>query len=112
LASDLDFGVITPGAAASVLPGGPPAGGQTLGALQVDHNSDVMVSAVVPAALLHTVSGNALPVSFSCGYSTSATGALLGSASACDALGAIAHPDDGSPATTYLQVGGSIAGTD
>jgi len=112
VAENLHFGSIQPTMGSTVSPGGPPAGaGQTLGALQVDHNSDVSVSAVVPATLTHT-GGSTLPVTFSCGYSASATGALIGAAAACNTLPDVAHPDDGTPVTTFLQVGGSINGAD
>jgi len=104
--SDLDFGSIAAGSGASLTPGSSPATG-TLGVLQIDHNSDVIVSAVVPTAL--SLSGAPdMPVSFSCGYSAAASGALSGSAAACNALPNRAGNGNGTTRTSFLQVGGDI----
>ncbi|HET9948382.1 MAG TPA: hypothetical protein VFQ22_05650, partial [Longimicrobiales bacterium] len=69
--------------------------------------------ASLPAGGLTLVGGTGteptLPVTFSCGYSTAPSGALDGSAAACNALANRAGNCDGTTRTTYLQVGGSIA---
>jgi hypothetical protein len=108
--ADVDFGTIAAGAAATLTPGSAPATG-TLGVLRINHNSEVAVSATVPAALTHTTDGAAptLPVTFSCGYSAAASGALDGSAAACNSLPNRVGNGDGSTRTSYVQVGGSIA---
>jgi hypothetical protein len=107
-ADDLDFGDIVPGNGASVLPGSAPGGaGQTLGALRIEHNSDFTVSATVPANL--SLGAETLAVTFTCGYSASATGAVVGGTSDC---GSVANPGTAASASTtvtFLQVGGTIA---
>jgi hypothetical protein len=110
--SDLDFGAIPAGSAATLTPGTVPSTG-TLGVMQIDHNSEVSVSVSLPAGGL-TLSGGTglepqLPVTFSCGYSTSASGALVGSAAACNALPNRVGNGDGTNRTTYVQLGGSIS---
>ena len=106
--ADLDFGEIVPGNGASVQPGSAPSGsGQTLGALRIEHNSDFTVSATVPSYL--ALGSEQVAVSFQCGYSASASGAVIGSTSACGSMpnpGALASP---TATVTFLQVGGSIA---
>jgi len=112
--SDVDFGTIAAGSAATLTPGTPPATG-TLGVLLVNHNSDVNVSAVVPAGLtLFGGSGTepALPVTFSCGYSAAAAGALDGASAACNSLPNRTGNADGTTRTSYVQVGGSIGSAD
>jgi len=110
--SDLDFGAIAAGSSATVTPGTVPATG-SLGVLQIDHNSDVSVSVSLPTGGLTLVGGTGLepqlPVTFSCGYSTSASGALSGSAATCNALPNRAGNGNGTTRTSYLQVGGSIS---
>lgn len=106
--SDLAFGTIAAGGSASVLPGAAPGAGQTLGSLRVDHNSDVSVSVTVPAGL-SMGAAPVLPVTFSCGWSLSPTGALIGSAAACNSLPNRVGLGTGAAGTTYLQVGGSIS---
>lgn len=109
--SDVAFGQINPGASATLTPGGAVGAGQSLGVLQMDHNSDVIVSAVVPGVL--TMAGAPdLPVSFSCGYSTAASGALDGAAGGCNALANRTGNGDGSTKTSYIQMGGSILAAD
>src|SRR5262245_2385425 len=72
---DVAFGQINPGSASTLTPGAAVGSGQKLGVLKIDHNSDVIVAASVPSVL--TLSGAPdLPVSFNCGYSTAASGAL------------------------------------
>jgi hypothetical protein len=107
--SDLDFGVVTPGTGVTLTPGTVPGTG-SLGVLEVQHNSDVTVSATVPAALAN--GANTLPVTFSCGWSAAQNGALDGGAASCDAPGGRSGPANGTPVTSYLQVGGSIAAGD
>jgi len=108
---NLAFGDILPGDAATVTPGAAAGAGQSVGRLRIQHNSDVAISAVVPAAL--TLAGHPdLPVSFSCGLSATPTGALAGAAAACSALPNRAGNGDGTTRTSYLQVGGSILGSD
>jgi hypothetical protein len=109
--SDVNFGSIAAGAAATLTPGTTPATG-TLGVLRINHNSNVNVSASVPADLT-LVGGSGseptLPVTFSCGYSVAASGALSGAAAACNSLPNRAGNGDGTTRTSYVQVGGSIA---
>jgi hypothetical protein len=107
--SDLAFGSITPGDGATVAPGSAPGAGQSLGVLQIQHNSDLIVSAAVPAGL-SLAGAPDLPVSFTCGYSATANGALIGAAAACGALPNRTGSGDGSTMTTYLQMGGAILG--
>ncbi len=111
--SDMDFGNVAAGASATLTPGTTPASG-TLGVLQIDHNSDVSVSASLPSGGLSLV-GNPtapkLPVTFSCGYSTTQSGALSGSATACTSLPNNSGNGDGTTKTSYVQVGGSISST-
>jgi hypothetical protein len=113
--SDLDFGAIAAGASAALTPGVVPATG-TLGVLQIDHNSEVSVSAALPVGGLALVGGSGLeprlPVAFSCGYSATASGALQGSAAACDLMPNRLGNGNGTTRTSYLQVGGSIASGD
>lgn len=104
---DLGFGQINPGAAATLTPGGSVATGQKMGVLKIDHNSDVIVTAAVPTVLKLTGAPD-LPVSFNCGYSAAASGALSGSAAACNALPNRAGNGNGSTKTSYVQVGGAI----
>src|SRR5690606_42103741 len=88
-----------------------PGAGQAVGRLRIKHNSTVAVSAALPAGL--SLAGFPdLPVSFSCGFSDAPAGALDGAASGCDAVANRAGNGDGSMRVTYLQVGGSILGTD
>lgn len=113
--SDLDFGTMAAGDAATLTPGTTPATG-SLGGLRIDHNSEVSVSVALPTGGLTLASGSGtepkLPVSFTCGYSTTPTGALDGSASTCGALANRAGSVDGSTRTSYLQIGGSITSGD
>jgi hypothetical protein len=105
--SDLAFGSITPGDGAVVAPGAAAGAGQSLGALKLDHNSDLIVTAALPAGL--SLGGAPdLPVTFSCGYSATANGALIGAAAVCNALPNAAGSGNGSTKTTYLQMGGAI----
>lgn len=107
---NLAFGNITPGSGATVTPG---SGSGSLGVLEVLHNAELSVTASVPAALDHaTEAGATLPVTFSCGWSDSANGALTGGEQACASLGNRTGPADGTPVTSYVQVGGSIAAGD
>ncbi len=106
----LNFGTaISPaGGNVTIALGAAPTGtGQTLGSLQISHNSDFSVAATVPTTL---VSGtNSLGVSFLCGYSLTATGALT-SETAGAACTALPNRDItlGTQTTTYLQVGGTL----
>jgi hypothetical protein len=101
---DVDFGQINQGSGATLTPGGAVGAGQSLGVLQIDHNSDVVVTATVPTGL--SLSGAPdLPVSFTCGYSLAASGALDGGSSACDAMANRAGNGDGS-------IGGDILAAD
>lgn len=105
--SDLDFGSIAAGSGATLTPGAVPGTG-SLGVLQIDHNSEVIVSAVVPAFLTLAGAPN-LPVTFDCGYSAASSGALSGAAAACNALPNQAGNGDGTTRTSYIQVGGDIS---
>lgn len=109
---DLAFGTLTPGSGAVITPGSAPGGaGQQMGVLQIDHNSDLIVSAVVPAGL--SLAGFPdLPVAFSCGYSNTAAGALSGAAAGCNALPGVTYAGVGAQVTTYVQMGGTILGAD
>lgn len=107
----LNFGtaISAAGGNVTIALGAAPTGGtgQTLGSLQVSHNSDFSVAATVPTTL---VSGtNSLGVSFLCGYSLTATGALT-SETAGAACTALPNRDItlGTQTTTYLQVGGTL----
>lgn len=104
----LGFGTaIAPaGGTVTVSPGAAPSGtGQTLGSLEVAHNSDFSVTG--PASITLTSGANSMSASLSCGYSATATGALIGTAAACNALG---NRDItlGTATTTFLQVGGTL----
>lgn len=113
--SDVAFGTIAAAASALLSPGGAPGTGQTLGVLQMVHNSTVDVDVALPAGgLTHTTNGAApnLPVTFTCGYSTLAAGALDGTAVACGSLADRAANGDGTNATSFIQVGGSISSGD
>ena len=108
---DVAFGQINPGSGAALTPGAAVGAGQSLGVLKVDHNSDVIVAATVPGVL--TMGGAPdLPVSFSCGYSTAASGALDGASAACGALPNRTGNGDGSTRVSYIQIGGSILAGD
>ena len=107
-AGDLNFGDIVPGNGASVVPGSAPSGpGQALGALRIQHNSDFSVSASVPSHL--TLGAEQVAVSFTCGYSASATGAVIGSTAPCASMPNRGTAASSTTSTEYLQVGGSIA---
>lgn len=110
--ADLDFGAIAAGDAATLTPGTTPADG-SLGALRIDHNSEVSVSVALPTGGLSLVGGSGtepkLPVSFTCGYSVNPSGALDGSATNCSALANRAGSVNGSMKSSYIQIGGSIA---
>jgi hypothetical protein len=54
----------------------------------------------------------ALPVNFSCGFSSAASGVLDGAASTCPALANRSGNGDGTSRTSYIQVGGSILPAD
>jgi spore coat protein U-like protein len=105
--SDLDFGSIAAGSGATLTPGTVPATG-SLGVLQIDHNSEVIVTATVPTFLTLSGAPN-LPVTFSCGYAATPSGTLSGSAAACNALPNRAGNGDGTTRTSYIQVGGDIS---
>lgn len=105
--ADVAFGQINPGSGAALTPGGSVGAGQSLGVLKIDHNSDVIVSAAVPA-VLSMAGAPDLPVSFSCGYSVAASGALDGAAAGCNALANRTGNGDGSTKTSYIQIGGAI----
>ncbi len=113
--SDIDFGAIPAGSGSTLTPGVVPTTG-TLGVLRVDHNSDVSVSASLPTGGLSLVGGSGtepkLPVSFNCGYSSAASGALEGSSYGCDLAPNRAGNGDGTTRTSYIQVGGSISSAD
>lgn len=104
---DVAFGQINPGSGAALTPGAAVGAGQSLGVLKIDHNSDVIVSAAVPAALSMAGAPD-LPVSFSCGYSAAASGALDGASAACNALANRTGNGDGTTKTSYIQIGGAI----
>lgn len=104
---DVAFGQINPGSGAVMTPGMAVGAGQSLGVLKIDHNSDVIVAASVPSAL-SLAGAPDLPVSFSCGYSLAASGALDGAVSACDGLANRTATGDGSTTTSYIQIGGEI----
>jgi hypothetical protein len=105
--ADVAFGQINPGSGAALTPGAAVGAGQSLGVLKIDHNSDVIVSAAVPA-VLSMAGAPDLPVSFSCGYSAGATGALDGAAAGCNALANRTGNGDGSTKVSYIQIGGAI----
>lgn len=110
--ADVDFGSIAAGGAAALTPGTTPATG-TLGVLQIDHNSDVSVSVSLPSGGLSLMGGSGsepkLPVTFSCGYSTTVSGALSGAATACNAMTNRSGNGNGTTKTSYIQIGGSIS---
>jgi hypothetical protein len=108
---DVAFGQIDPGSGATLTPGGAVGAGQSLGVVKIDHNSDLIVSASVPTALALAGAPD-LPVSFTCGYATAASGALDGAGSACDAMANRAGSGDGSTKTSYIQIGGVILAAD
>jgi len=108
---DVAFGQIDPGSGASLTPGGAVGAGQSLGVVKIDHNSDVIVSASVPTVLALAGAPD-LPVSFTCGYATAASGALDGASSACDAMANRVGNGDGSTKTSYIQIGGAILAAD
>jgi len=108
---DVAFGSINPGSGATLTPGAAVGAGQSLGVLKIDHNSDVIVSAAVPAAL-SLAGAPDLPVSFSCGYSLTASGALDGAASACNAMANRTGAGTGATTTSYIQIGGAILAAD
>lgn len=108
---DVAFGQINPGSGAALTPGGSVGAGQSLGVLKIDHNSDVIVSASVPSGL--SLSGAPdLPVSFTCGYSTSASGALDSGVTGCNSMANRTGNGDGSTVTSYIQIGGAILAAD
>ena len=108
---NLNFGTaIAPNAGTvSVATGTAPSGvGQTLGAIQISHNSDFS-TAVTSASTNLTNGTDNLPVAFNCAYSTSASGAVAtGSAALCSAMPNRASATLGTTQTTYLQVGGNL----
>jgi hypothetical protein len=105
--NDVAFGSINPGSGAALTPGAAVGAGQSLGVLKIDHNSDVIVSAAVPTVL--TLAGAPdLPVSFSCGYSAAASGALDAAVAGCNALANRAGNGNGSTKTSHIQIGGAI----
>ena len=104
---DVAFGQINPGSGATLTPGASVGAGQSLGVLKIDHNSDVIVSASVPSALKLTGAPD-LPVSFSCGYSASASGSLDSGAAGCNAMANRTGNGDGTTKTSYIQIGGAI----
>lgn len=110
--ADLDFGTIAPGSGATITPGTVPTGtGQSMGALKIDFNSGASVAGPTASGL--SLSGAPdLPVTFSCGYSLTQTGALSGSATACSAVPNLTYTGTGASVTRYLQVGGSINAAD
>lgn len=108
---DVAFGQINPGSGATLTPGAAVGAGQSLGVLKVDHNSDVIVSASVPSALSMAGAPD-LPVSFSCGYATAASGALDGASASCTGLPNRTGNGDGSTKVSYIQIGGSILAGD
>jgi hypothetical protein len=105
--NDVAFGQINPGSGATLTPGGAVGAGQSLGVLKIDHNSDVIVSAAVPAALSMAGAPD-LPVSFTCGYATASSGALDGASAACNALANRTGNGNGTTKTSYVQIGGAI----
>jgi hypothetical protein len=113
--SPVAFGNIAAGAAATLTPGTTPATG-SLGVVRINHNSNVSVSASLPTGGLSLVGGSGseptLPVTFSCGYSSTAGGALEGAAAACTGLPNRTGNGNGTTRTSYVQVGGSIASGD
>ncbi len=109
-ANPLNFGTaIAPVAATVSVPvGAAPGGtGQTLGSLQISHNTTFSVSTALPANLTHT-SGATMAVSFTCAYAATATGAITGSSFPCSTVPTSAIGTYGTTQTTYLQVGGDL----
>lgn len=107
---DLAFGSILPAAGATLTPGVAAGAGQSLGRLRIQHNAAVSVSATLPTGLSMTGQPD-LPVSFTCGFSDTPTGAVLG-VTACDAIANHSSNGDGSARVSYLQVGGEILASD
>jgi hypothetical protein len=108
---NLAFGTLLPTEGTTLTPGAAPGAGQTMGLLRILHNADVSISAVVPTGL--SLGGQPdLPVSFSCGFSSTAAGALDGAAAACASLPNRNGNGDGTTRTSYLQMGGAILGAD
>lgn len=105
--ADLDFGSIPPGAGQTLTPGAAAPAGATMGVLQIDHFSNFTASSVITGM---TGPGGALAATFSCGYSTTPNGALTGGTFACATPAASPATVAGAATTTYLQVGGTIAG--
>lgn len=110
--SDLHFGQLTGGAGATIVPGTAPVGpGQTMGELEVTHNSDFSVSVTPPAALVHTTTpAQTITLIFECGYSATSGGPVT-LTQLCGSLSNPTHAGDGTTEVTYLQVGGTIATT-
>jgi hypothetical protein len=107
--ADVDFGTMIQGAGALLTPGVAPGAGTALGVLQIDHNSDVLMGVVVPATL--TGPGAPIPVTFNCGYSTTPGGGIEAPGVLdCATLGGHSITALGTDDTSYIQVGGSIAG--
>ncbi len=108
-ANPLNFGTsIAPVAATVSVPvGAAPGGtGQTLGSLQISHNTTFSVSTTLPANL--TMGTNTMAVSFTCAYAATATGAITGSSFPCSAVPVSAIGTYGTTQTDYLQVGGDL----
>lgn len=106
---NLNFGTAIPAAAATitVAPGSAPAGtGQTLGAVEIAHNSNF--STAVSGTTAMTGPGGTLTVTYNCAYSATATGAVIGSTTACGSMANRAVTTPGTTQTTYLQVGGAL----
>ena len=109
--ANLNFGTgISPTAGSGVIgTGAAPSGtGQTLGAISISHNSNFSTTVTGAPTTLDN-GANTLSVSFSCAYSTSASGAIVsGSGAACASMGNRTVTTPGTTETTFLQVGGTL----
>jgi hypothetical protein len=79
-----------------------------LGQVQVQHNSNVGVTASVPAVLTNGVTGNTLGFAASCGTSATSGGTATAVAS-CASFGFNAATP-GTTQSTYVLVGGTVTG--
>ena len=80
-----------------------------LGQIQVGHNSNVSVTATVPATLLNSVSGQTLGFSATCATASSSGG--MGTAVASCASFSFSAAAPGTVQSTYVLVGGTVTGS-
>jgi hypothetical protein len=80
-----------------------------LGQVQVQHNSNVGVTATVPTALTNSVSGTSLPFAASCGTANTSGGTATAVANCASFT--INAGTAGSVQSTYVLVGGTVTGS-